>query len=183
MKNSLKTWVGLAAGILAISALMVGVAGTAALAQYVEEPAPPGVYTGALDIRIYSEIGDPNPPGELLLSDPAGNMTGRDPRSHYAYREIPGVSYGWRDVAGVPGQEEEFMHVRNPLNGYYSLRVVGTDYGTYVVMLRAYDASRNTADVQLSRLRIQPGEVQHFVITYSNLGGARVTIRRTAVTE
>jgi hypothetical protein len=78
----------------------------------------PGVAAAAqnLDIRIQSETGG-SPPGELVLTDPAGDRT---------------------------GPEATDIHLPKPMNGLYNLRVNGRKTGTYTLFFKAYSQSGST---------------------------------------
>jgi hypothetical protein len=62
-----------------------------------------------LNISIESETGG-SPPGELVLTDPAGDRT---------------------------GPEAKDIHLSNPMNGLYNLRVKGRKTGVYLLILKA----------------------------------------------
>jgi len=158
--------------------------GAAMPAQYEGEPAeaPPPGFRGALDNRIQSGYGKLNPPGELVLSSPSGETAGFDPRYNYLYQEISGGSYKREVVPGSPSIEAAVLYLRNAPSGTYSLRVIGTDYGQYRLSMQGYDRSMNHADL-LFTIMIQPGEVHHYLINYSNQGGASLNARRTRTRE
>jgi len=159
--------------------------GAAMPAQYEEEqeeaPEVPG-FRGALDIRIQSGYGKLNPPGELVISNPWGESAGFDPRYNYTYQEIPGASYKREVVPGYPSIEAAALYLRNAPSGTYSLRVIGTDYGQYRLSMKGYERNMSHADL-LFTIMIQPGEVHHYLINYSNRGGAFLNARRTRTRE
>jgi hypothetical protein len=174
------------AGLSGLAPAQAGKAPGAAIpAQYEEEPeaapATPG-FRGALDIRIQSGHGKLHPPGELVLSSPSGETAGFDPRYNYSYREIPGGSYKREVVPGYPSTEAAVLYLQNAVSGTYSLRVIGTDYGQYRLSMQGYDRSMSHADL-LFTIMIQPGEVHHYLINYSNVGGASLSARRTRTRE
>ncbi|MCL4501999.1 MAG: hypothetical protein M1438_09095 [Deltaproteobacteria bacterium] len=124
---------------------------------------------GALDLVIRSDEGAPTPPGELLLNDPAGRMSGADAAGR-RYREIPDSSY----------RREEgsyHLHVGNAASGRYTLRVIGLQGGRYTIYMTAYDQTGARADVKFSRL-MEPGVMHIFAIDYSNLAGAKIKARQ-----
>ncbi len=178
-----------AAGLAAVSGAAPAQAGKAQAAampaQYEEEPEQtpemPG-FRGALEIRIQSGYGRLHPPGELVLSNPFGETEGFDPRYNYYYREIPGGSYKREVVPEYPSIEAAMLYVRNAASGTYSLRVIGTDYGQYRLAMKGYDQNMSHADL-LFTLIIQPREVHHYLIDYSNRGGASLSARRTRTRE
>ena len=71
--------------------------------------------------------------------------------------------------------------VRNAVSGVYSLRVIGSDYGRYKLNLKGYDASMSRAEAEFIAT-IEPGAIHHYVVNYSNRGGARLDVRRTRIT-
>jgi len=147
-------------------------------AQYEEEG--PG-FIGALDITIQSLDGKTYAPGELVLSDPFGEFAGYDPRNEYTYQDIPGSTYGWQPIPGEPELYAGVLHVRNAVSGLYSLRVIGTDYGRYRLVLDGYDRDMNRARTEFTAL-IEPGAIHHYLVNYSNRAGARLNVRRTRIT-
>ena len=114
----------------------------------------PGVAAAqTLDIRIQSDTGG-SPPGELMLTDPAGNRT---------------------------GPESTDIHLRNPVSGLYSLRVIGLKTGEYTLFLKAYSDSGSTSDVRFPHMTIKNGEVHHYDVNFS-AAGPKLDVRRTRVT-
>ena len=120
--------------------------------------AAPAIFASAaaaqtLDISIESETGG-SPPGELVLTDPAGDRTGPESRE---------------------------IHLSNPMSGLYNLRVSGRRTGTYLLILKAYTASGSTSDVRFPHMTIKPGEVRHYDVNFS-AAGPKLDVRRTRVT-
>ena len=115
----------------------------------------PGVAAAAptLDIHIQSDNGG-SPPGELVITDPAGDRTGP-----YA----PDIQ------------------VPNPMNGLYKLRVNGLKTGVYTLFLKAYSDSGSTSDVRFPHMTIKNGEVHHYDVNFSG-EGPKLDVRRTRVT-
>jgi hypothetical protein len=114
---------------------------------------PAAAAAQTLDISIESETGG-SPPGELMLTDPAGDRTG-------------------------PMAKD--IHLRNPMSGLYSLRVIGRRTGTYILFLKAYTASGSTSDVRFPHMDIKAGEVHHYDVKFS-AEGPKLDVRRTRVT-
>ena len=106
-----------------------------------------------LNISIESETGG-SPPGELVLTDPAGNRT---------------------------GPEATDIHLPDPMSGLYNLRVIGRKTGTYLLILKAYTASGSTADVRFPHMNIKAGEVHHYDVNFS-AAGPKLDVRRTRIT-
>jgi hypothetical protein len=120
--------------------------------------AAPAIFPGAaaaqtLDINIESETGG-SPPGELVLTDPAGDRT---------------------------GPKTTDIHRRNPMNGLYNLRVIGRKTGVYTLYLKAYSDSGSTSDVRFPHMTIKNGEVHHYDVNFS-AEGPKLDVRRTRVT-
>jgi hypothetical protein len=148
-----------------------------------EAAAPRPGPRGALDIRCQSEGGRTSPPVEMVLTNPAGETVGYDPRYQSTYREIPGGSYKREVVPGFPEIEAEVIQVRNAGAGTYSLRVIGVETGAYSLFLKGYDRDGTHADVQFTRARIKPGYIHHYRINYSLRGGPGLEVKRTLITE
>lgn len=165
----LKVWLAL----LALTALTVW--GGSALAQYQEERG-----SSSLQIRLQSEDGAEYPPGDLLLSDPSARLTGADSSANYNYQEIPGATYRAENISAR--QQAFLLYVDNAVSGTYSLRVIGVDSGRYILSMKGYDQAGNHADVRFTG-GLQPGEVHHYVIQYSNRDGASLKVRRTRAAE
>ena len=145
-------------------------------AQYREEAGS----GGSLQIRIESEDGAQYPPGDLVLSDPSARMTGSDTRANIDYQEIPGATYSGETISSQ--QHAIRLYVGNAVSGTYSLRVIGVDSGRYILSMKGYDEEGNHADLRFTG-GLQPGEVHHYVIHYSNQGGASLRARRTSAAE
>jgi hypothetical protein len=170
---------------VAVAAPALGAPGEAVArpAQYeAEEEGPaepePG-FRGALDLRIQSLEGRPYSPAEMVISNPFGETAGYDPRADYTYGEIPGGDYWWEEIPGT-ASNASVLYIRNAVSGTYSLRLIGTDYGTYRLAMKGYDRYSSHADVEFT-MRIEPGAVHHYLVSYSNRGGARIDARRTRV--
>ncbi len=107
-----------------------------------------------LNISIESETGG-SPPGELVVTDPAGDRTGP-----YA----PDIQ------------------LPNPQSGLYHLRVNGLKTGVYLLILKAYSDSGGTSDVRFPHMTIRDGEVHHYRI-YFSARGPKLDVKRTRITE
>lgn len=128
--------------------LAIGLFITAALAIF-----PGAAAAQTLDISIESETGG-SPPGELLLTDPAGDRT---------------------------GPEDMEIHRRNPMSGLYNLRVIGRKTGVYLLILKAYSGSGGTSDVRFPHMNIKDGQVHHYDVNFS-AEGPKLDVRRTRIT-
>jgi hypothetical protein len=114
---------------------------------------PAAAAAQTLKISIESETGG-SAPGELVVTDPAGDRTGP-----YA----PDIQ------------------LPNPMNGLYNLRVIGLKTGTYLLILKAYSGSGSTSDVRFPHMDIKAGEVHHYDVNFS-AEGPKLDVRRTRVT-
>ena len=114
---------------------------------------PTAAAAQTLNISIKSETGG-SPPGELMLTNPAGDRTGPESRE---------------------------IHLSNPMSGLYNLQVNGRKTGTYLLILKAYTASGSTSDVRFPHMTIKPGEVHHYDVNFS-AEGPKLDVRRTRIT-
>jgi hypothetical protein len=113
---------------------------------------------------------------ELLLTDPRGRPTGRDPLAKSEQRAIPRSSYV-DEGAGPPAM---VLDVRQPVNGDYGLRVTGTATGRYRLDVRAWDRTgTGAARPELGDVPIDRGVVHVYRLEYAStartpakLGGA-----------
>jgi hypothetical protein len=119
-------------------------------------------------------------PGELLLADPLGRITGFDPIAGQAYQEIPNSVYdliGLDDLeSGEPGPLSHDLDIRQPLEGEYRLQVVGTGTGTYDLEINAYDPDSNPSQAVFTGIPIVPGAIHAYTFDYSSLPGAPVVV-------
>jgi hypothetical protein len=177
--------VRVAVGLLLLGLAALGFGAGAALSAAATGMITPIQYQGeergaSLLIAIQSEEGAEYPPGDLVLSDPSARMTGSDTRANSSYQEIPGATYSSETIST---QQQAFrLYVGNAVSGTYSLRVIGVDSGRYILSMKGYDQAGNHADLRFTA-SLQPGEVQHYVIHYSNQGGASLRARRTSAAE
>lgn len=114
-------------------------------------------------------------PGELLVTDPEGRVTGLDPTTGQSYAEIPGSWYGMiglEDVeSGDPGPPTHDLDIRQPMAGEYLVDVVGTDSGTYALEINAYDPELNSSQAVFTDIPITPGAIHSFSFNYTKTVG------------
>lgn len=151
--------------------------GQAMAAQYDQEEVGSG---GSLQIRIQSADGESYPPGDMVLSDPYAQAMGHDPHYNSNYQEISGATYTQETISSQ--QNAFLMNVANAVSGTYSLRVIGVNPGRYLLIMDGYDPAGNHTKVRFTA-GLHPGEVHHYVIHYSNQGGASLRARRTPAAE
>lgn len=123
-----------------------------------------------LTIRLYS-------PAELLLTDPQGQRTGRDPMTNMDYEEIPDSAYGDCSIAdaenGEPTPVVMELDIREPLDGSYTMQVTGTEAGSYSLYVRPQDRTgRSLAQAFFADIPTYPGAVHQYVFEYSSSPGA-----------
>lgn len=123
-----------------------------------------------MSIRLHS-------PAELLLTSPAGLRTGLDPVTGASFSEDPNSSYDDISIDDEqddtqPGIEEKELVVGVPPSGDYTLRVTGTDTGTYVLEFLGRDTSGNPSQTVFPPLPTAPGVVNTFSIRMDLAGGA-----------
>ena len=88
-------------------------------------------------------------PAELVLIAPDGNKLGFDPTTSTTYDEIPGGSYTPEGNIADPQSTDTPSHyaknivVPNPLEGAYTLKVIGTGSGPYTLSTRITDSALN----------------------------------------
>jgi len=98
--------------------------------------APPGDLSG-FDISVVSAP-------DLLVVDPLGRRTGRDPASGLILAEIPQAAHfsdciEESDLTGAPGTDTAHMvEICQPVQGHYQILLVGTNGGSYQLTLRPF---------------------------------------------
>ena len=119
-------------------------------------------------------------PGELLVADPQGRITGYDPRTGQSYSEIPGSNYGVMslddDETGEPGPETKELDIRQPAAGEYLLDVVGTGVGTYDIEVNAYDPELTPSQSVFTDVPISPGELHSYAFDFQKTVGSTIAV-------
>ncbi len=108
-------------------------------------------YEGGFDgLRIYEPTGGVaytprmshilGSPAELLLTDAQGRRLGKDPRTGQSFNEIPGGQYFLEDRISNPDENapnvvsrerNKVLEIENPLDGGFTLQVIGTGTGDF----------------------------------------------------
>jgi hypothetical protein len=102
---------------------------------------------------------------EVLLTDPQGRQTGRDPVAKLEHEKIPRSAY----VDGGIGPRTIQLDLRQPIDGSYTLRVTGIASGAYTLDLRAWDRSGTaTARPELRDVPTEPGIVHLYRLDYAS---------------
>jgi hypothetical protein len=123
-----------------------------------------------------------NPPAELLLVDPEGRRTGKDPRTGRTFSEMPNAFYEHEGIAdlesGAPGPETGIVYVRNPVSGEFTLKVIGKEPFPYVLEARGYDCEMGYSGAMFDHVGIHENAEHIYLIKYSNEEGGRVEVTR-----
>ena len=88
-------------------------------------------------------------PAHLVIIAPDGNRLGFDPITNIQYNEITEATYYLEGNIGDPQSTDTPSHyakniaVPNPLEGAYTLKVIGTDTGSYTLSTRITDSALN----------------------------------------
>jgi hypothetical protein len=135
-------------------------------------------FIGALDIRIHSSEEKLYPPAEILLIDQQGRKTGHNPQTNKTSMEIPHASYEEESisdaVSGMPGPVTKIIHIRNPISGEYSLKVIGKESSEYDLEIRGYDCEMNPSHEKFLNVEIMKNSEQEYIIQYSNKKGSKI---------
>ena len=120
-------------------------------------------------------------PGELLITDPQGKRTGYDPISGIEYSEIPNSGYASEAIedaiTGEPGPETKIIDIRQPIEGEYELKVIGTEEDDYTLGIYATDRENNESGKEfLEPISISPEVVHSYVLNYSREVGSEIEV-------
>jgi hypothetical protein len=124
-----------------------------------------------LSVRAYGTLpnGDQELVSELRLTDPRGRRLGFDPRSKKQIQEIPRAGYG---EAGQTMPMLE-LEVLRPLDGTYTLEVLGTRSGRYDFSLYGVDSNGDsTSHLNVDGIPTAPGVAHRYVFTYASAPNA-----------
>jgi len=137
---------------------------------------------GALDIRIHPEGDNLKPPAELLVTDPAGRKAGVDPRINKTFAEIPDSSYERESIedaeTGSPGPETSIIYIRNPVDGEYRLKIIGTASTKYSLEITGFDCEMGVSKALFEKIPINQGETHCYLISYTSRKGSQIEVRR-----
>jgi len=123
-----------------------------------------------MTIKLYS-------PAELLLTDPQGRRTGRDPIGNVDFEEIPESAYVDDSIVdpetGEPVPPIMAIEVLEPIEGMYRLQVIGTQAGSYSLYIRPLDKTgESPAQIIFGDIPTYVGAVHHYILEYSASPGA-----------
>jgi len=110
-------------------------------------------------------------PVELLVTDPQGRKSGYDPVTGTFWHEIPEAEYFVNSIGADGGTDEilesKVLLIYAPLDGDYTVSVLGTDEGEYEI-----DTYATTSLGQVSQRvftgTAQPGSVDDLLLHYSS---------------
>ncbi|NWF79502.1 MAG: hypothetical protein HXY37_05555 [Chloroflexi bacterium] len=132
-------------------------------------------FTGTpADTRALSFSG--HSPVELLVTDPLGRRAGLDPRTGLRYAEIPGAVYAALAIAplagegDLPADELKNLTIYAPLDGPYTVEVIGVGDGPFTLVTTGTDWLGRTTSHARSGLAAL-GSAQHFSAAYDSVGG------------
>jgi hypothetical protein len=125
----------------------------------------------AADARAISFSG--HSPIELLVTDPLGRRSGRDPRTGTRYDEIPQALYEAVEIAPAgdgPTHAFKNLTIYEPVDGPYHVEVIGTGAGPFTLVTLSSDWRGETT------LRTEAGEatngsVARILVAYNAVGG------------
>jgi hypothetical protein len=119
-----------------------------------------------IDFSVYS-------PAELLVTDPQGNKTGLDPRTNTAYDDIYDSFYeSWPPISPTTGKPANAPSVKtvtlvNPMDGDYTIQVIGTCSGEYHITARSdYVDTKTEYLSKAGWLSITAGEVHQYAYEF-----------------
>lgn len=115
-------------------------------------------------------------PAELVLTDPQGRRTGYDPTTGVAYAEIPGAVYVSDTIApaddtGIQtAMDEKYVFVPSPIDGEYTVQVIGTASGEYLVEHVATDWTGNISAASVTGVTSE-GQIDEEPVDYDGTIG------------
>ncbi len=120
-------------------------------------------------------------PGELIISDSDGRMTGYDPDTGVFYNEIPQSNYEYIALL-EPGEDyppdydivTKSLEIIKPPDGLFSLDVIGTGTGTYDLEIHAFDLNGNPSSGIYRNVPIAPGDLHNYEFLFKQDGGSEI---------
>lgn len=121
-------------------------------------------------------------PAELLITDPQGRRTGVDPRAGSTYSEIPGTFYSTRSLDSDDGSGETAHPVKefyssSPLDGKYTIQVIGTGNGPYTLEVLTYDTAGDPSYNTTVSGQIDVNSVDTYLLEYSSAPGGQTGLQ------
>jgi hypothetical protein len=126
-------------------------------------------------------------PVEVFVVDPLGRRQGVDPRTGDIYNEIPNAYYGSFDLMGPlvdpDGPDPELtpdspkvLDINTPMEGEYTLNVIGTDTGTYSADFTAYDINFDRSEAGVSDVPTALDVENVYKITFAKTAGSQIQV-------
>lgn len=119
-------------------------------------------------------------PVEAFVVDPLGRKQGIDPRTGAAYNEIPRASYGFYNTMGPvvlsDYEPPKVLDIIQPVEGVYTLNVVGTGLGTYNADFEAYDVALNNSEINVTDMPTAPNLVNTYLINFTKAVGSKIQL-------
>jgi len=120
-------------------------------------------------------------PGELLVTDPLGRRTGADPLTGQSYNEIPNGSYETEFLEDPEeegaGAEAKAIEISRPdAAGEFTLRVTGTDNGTYDLQIVGYDVQNTPSSASYDDIPITTAAVHAYAFAYDKASGSTIGV-------
>lgn len=115
-------------------------------------------------------------PAELLVTDPQGRRTGKNPITGEEFNEIPGAVYVYNNIAPNTDNskdeplDEKYVFVPSPLDGEYKVSVIGIDTGGYLVENVATDWDGGISSAQFSGSTAE-GQIDEQIVQYDGVLG------------
>jgi hypothetical protein len=114
----------------------------------------------AMMMRAYSPV-------EVYIIDPQGRRLGIDPITEEEFDEIPNGAYYIEEP--IPSlSESKVLEVLKPMDGDYTIKVIGTDIGPYTLDYYGYNKLGDLSGVEIFTGEITPDEVQEYEVSYSS---------------
>jgi hypothetical protein len=137
---------------------------------FIERRPPKGPFHG-LTLRLFGLKPDKitqDLVSELLLTDPQGRRTGRDPITGTEYEEIPDSAYVDEPVV----RPKKELEISGLLDGSYVLQVIGTDRGSYNLYVRPLGENGLSPNhTQVAGIPTAPGVIHAYRLEYTRIPG------------
>lgn len=111
-----------------------------------------------------------------MLTDPQGRRLGIDPVTGQYFKEIPKSFYELSALTdqetGLTDEPSKELTFGEPLDGEYSLEVIGTGSGDYALEVRAMDNTMQRSSFLADQVPITPNERHSYRFHFSGTGTA-----------
>ena len=128
-----------------------------------DEPLDINKYHSVINLRLHSN-------NDILLTDPEGRRTGVDQYSGKSFAEIPYSSYetiGIENiVTGKVGPTTKELAFSEPLNGEFSIRLIGSYEDRYAFSIVGYDAAGDFGRIHTKRVLIESNSIHTYSLRY-----------------